>query len=328
MLTLRCPSLSDEDGVYRFLKQVNDAISAPRVAIDFTPIRFAKPRATLLVAEALKGFIELRNSEGNQTVEADDTPILGSDPAVLSYLSHVGFFNYIGFAYGKLPNEAPGSPTYLPITVLSRKEILSDTAITLQQAICNKSDHLAEMIAGDEKIQIPLSYSFREIIRNVFEHTDVNYCLLMAQRWGDMIEVAVVDRGPGICATLRPQHPTLNDEELIEHSLLPGISRALQSLDERASVNCGFGLFILSSLGRQFGKFSVVTNNMATTLSQSPQRFLRTSFSGTAVGIVLNLGAVDYFSNVLQSLVRQGEQEIYKRSGVAIDLSLSKILST
>jgi len=74
--------------------------------------------------------------------------------------------------------------------------------------------------------------------------------------------------------------------------------------------NSGFGLFVLSEVGRNFGRFVLGSGKAALRLSASSQpQTDEISFKGTFVGLRLESIPRD-FSGVLDEIVSSGEEEI------------------
>jgi len=117
--------------------------------------------------------------------------------------SSLGFLRLWGLSAGNPPAQARGNERYLPITVITRQELEGASKHQpFQQEIDRQSDRLAAVIFPGEENEGPhimLSYCLREIIRNAFEHADVDECFVMAQRWSDGVaEITIADRGMGI----------------------------------------------------------------------------------------------------------------------------------
>lgn len=92
------------------------------------------------------------------------------------YAAHMGFFQSVYQNYGKKPGEANGSSTYVPITHLDVKKLRIESyekSEVVQETIERKSIELARLISrGKTKLRKILSYSIRELMRNIVEHSD------------------------------------------------------------------------------------------------------------------------------------------------------------
>src|SRR5690554_3868698 len=145
----------------------------------------------------------------------------------------MGFFRAFGLKFGNEPGEAVGSITYLPLTILPVKE-LQEEAIKSYDHVGNiiesRSERIARILTRQEKGDLvdTLTFSIREILRNVVEHSGseiIEYC---AQYWPskNLVELAVLDTGYGIMQGLSSNpHLNIKDERDALHlALLPGVS--------------------------------------------------------------------------------------------------------
>src|SRR3712207_4279572 len=105
-----------------------------------------------------------------------------------------------------------------------------------------------------------LSYSIREIFRNVFEHSGAESLHFCAQYWptSNRVEFSVADFGIGIrkALALNPNFRFATDKQAIEWSLLPSVSGRTH-LPRVSSVwyNSGYGLYMTSRFARNGGNF-------------------------------------------------------------------------
>ena len=94
-----------------------------------------------------------------------------------------------------------------------------------------------------------LSYCFREVIRNVFEHANCGECSVMAQSWSNNIaEVAIIDRGVGIKKSLSSTYNIVTHVDALKLAVKPGISSGSVLSTGGKWGNEGYGLYILSLL--------------------------------------------------------------------------------
>lgn len=318
------PSDFSPSNIIDFSRKLQELIVEPsEVFIDFSHTGYSYPFTTLLLAEKIRSFVSERKSLGLKTSASG----LNASSEPLSYLRHIGFFQFIGLKnVGKKPGQAPGSQRYLPITQIEKMKLLRDAkGSTVQEAVKTRSEHLAGMIFDDDDVwaQNMLAYCFREIIRNVFEHAQTDYCCLMAQKWhtGE-VEVAIVDTGIGILASLEEAFQFDSTEHALQEAIKPGVSRVKGP--QRGSVwdNSGFGLYVLSELGSRYGEFSVVSSGKWMRCRNGALMFDDMAFGGTAIQLRLSTRDAVYFPNILQGIVTTGETEHGKtRNGRTITAS-------
>jgi hypothetical protein len=318
-----------DDEYLDIIKQLQLLGELHDLVLDFTKVNYVFPFSTLAIAIAIKELIEKRQKRGLNTTARG----LGIDYGAVSYLKYFGFFRAIGFPIGNAPNEASGGDRYLPITIITRKEIeIISEGKALQNGIDRHSDRLAKVIfpydqnSGSARM---LSYCLREIIRNSFEHAKVNECFVMAQRWYDgTAEITIADRGIGIYDSLRHTHNAASAEEAIKLALLPGVTSSNGLNTGSEWDNTGFGLYVISELGKLYGDFTVLSSNML--LKQQEQFYVvsKVPLSGTIVKLKISTQDSDYFPNILNDIVSKGEQIAGNLVGVVKSASkMSKSLS-
>ena len=121
----------------------------------------------------------------------------------------MGFFKSFGLDFGRRPGEAFGSESYIPLTYFDTAALQRDAACAghdIGDEVEVHSRRLSETIAGTNSGDVyeTLSYSVREVMRNVLEHAQVESFGIGAQYWPtkSRAEVAMVDRGIGLQASL------------------------------------------------------------------------------------------------------------------------------
>ncbi len=300
--------LNDANWTLQFSLDIWKHLSEPLIIFDFRQLRFAHPFPTLYFAEVLREFVAQRKSAGYETKILLSNPQSGAYHGAQSYLAHIGFFKYINIDLGNAPGMPTRNPRYTPITIISLDTLHSvQLHGTLLNSIQNESDRLAGIISSTEEQAIMMAYCFREIIRNVFEHSHCDSCVVMGQRWAnDWAEISILDRGIGISRSLMTVNHNWTEAQALRQSLQPGVTR----VDTRLSgENSGFGLWITSEIGRQLGQFLICSNQYAIGIDRAQQdRTMAANLSGTAVRLRLQTTQADYFPNLLQNIVLRGEE--------------------
>lgn len=293
-------------------------------SIDFSSIGFIDPFSCLVLAHGLKQFLNLRQKYGLET------KCLGLENpfGVTGYLKHIGFFRFCGIPTGKDIGEAAGSSNYLPITKIRRDQIMWKGHV-MQKEIDNKADGLATvMFPGAENAgpAMMLGYAIREIIRNSFEHGQVSECAVVAQRWanGDA-EIAIGDEGIGVYYSLAKTGHYATPEKAIEACLLPGVTSQSVTGDS-VWANSGFGLYVVSELGKRFGSFEIISSGQRVFFDALQQKTRPTSLMGTFVKLRVSTIDADYFPNILQQIVFEGEEKAKSLPGTV--KSASKVSKT
>lgn len=289
-----------------FLKELKAHRDEEKICTNFGSVEFVLPFATLLLAIGLREFLRYRFDRKLKTTSKGQKD--NSD--ALSYLKHLGFFKYIGLNEGKQPNEAPGGERYLPLTKLN-EAMFTAARIRLQEAIDRESDRLSKIIyprKEDEMRAIMISYCFREAIRNVFEHAEIEECFVLAQKWNNgFAEIAIADRGIGLFESLRDKFHVKDSREAIAKAILPGISSDVTPDSDDKWQNSGFGLYVLSELGNDQGEFALASDGMAMFRNHGRENWYSVPVKGTALKLRVNTNEADYWSNILNQIVVRGE---------------------
>lgn len=305
------PKNFDNEDVSNSIVKMKSLVRESILSLDFRRIYFVDPFHTLLMAIAIRELIDARLAKGLIT------KVIGTDAnnRAISYLRYMGFFQFLDGHVGNQPNQASSSERYLPITIISRGELEQHSlGKPIQYEIDKHSDRLAKVIfpdSDDEGPAMMLSYCFREVIRNSFEHAEVDDCIVMAQRWGDgNAEISIADRGIGIYTSLKSQHTVTSATAAITLSLLPGITSGADRASGSEWDNSGFGLYIISELGRRYGEFAMLSSGKLVTVNNETLAFRKESIPtiGTIVKLKINTSDGDYFPNILNEIVAAGEK--------------------
>lgn len=236
----------------------------------------------------------------------------------MTYLGHMGFFGFIGVEFGKQPGEAKGSENYLPMRLIRKSDLLtldSSTHNPIGKSVSKLSRELAFILTNKHEAKIidPISYCFRETIRNVFEHSNASECLAFAQGWPkyDEVELAILDGGRGIRKSLSEKYDKLtSDKEALELAIKPGITRAnLDTATNDRWANSGFGLYVLSEIGRELGAFTLISGDAAVHLENGEIGFPDYHFSGTAVRLSMRRPKGENLKLLIEEIINRGERE-------------------
>ncbi|QTN19090.1 hypothetical protein HZ989_12785 [Brevundimonas sp. AJA228-03] len=291
-----------------FARELDYFAGHDELIIDFGKEHFFAPYGMLLLASKLKHF-RLRNADLN---------ISFRNYQGHHYPAHMGFFRMFGVDHGREVGEAWGSENYLPITKMVRDdfyEVAHDKFRELPDLIQRHADKIALMIARDQTenrdLFDVLSYSVREVMRNVFEHSEANELYYCAQYWpkSNKVEFALADFGVGIRRGLgeNPNFRFKSDKEAIEYSLLPGVSGKTH-LPRTSEVwfNSGYGLYMTSRLARTGGNFVIASGQMAIHLSRKTKNNYQTSFPGTALRFNMDVGQIGNVKARLDEFRKEG----------------------
>ena len=286
----------------------------PKLTIDFSRTEFASPVAILTLGCNIKSFLEYRESAALVThVEG-----ISEDIPALSYLGHLGFFDFIDVPFGKAIGEAIGNDRYIPITKLTYSDLMLDVSPPyklLRHVIMEEAEKLATVLSpreSDENSTITLAYALREIIRNVFEHSKASEAYLCGQRWsGGRVEIAIIDQGIGIFDSLKSAFGLKKPVDALELAIAPAISRTTGPKgDKNIHGNSGYGLYVLSRLGLEYGKFLLGSGEGCLRMDKNGTATDEFSYEGTLVGLRLTTHP-ENFSADLDAILQGGEMEAY-----------------
>jgi hypothetical protein len=314
---LRLPEQLDEAGALDFAQRIFGIGRAGKYQLDFSPLKFARPLGTLLLASELRQFFS------TQERSFTATGIDAGGRAAHSYLAHVGFFKGIGLPIGNRPGEATGSSTYVPIRVLTRLELeaAARASLSLESdrarfgvAIQQEASKLAALVTGDRRplVNSQITYCLREVIRNVFEHGRTNQCTVQAQLMTDgYVEVAISDRGCGILTSLSGRLGVSDDTGALQAAVQPGVSGApVDDDDGEGWANSGYGLYVLSEIGKRYGSFALFSGSSVLRTDGDGAAASTTThrIAGTAVGLKFRQLKKGRFDAELREIVRAGER--------------------
>ena len=305
-----------DDSVFNWIEELQNLDDVHELLLDFSSVEYVFPFHTLAIAISIRELIEKRNTKGLKTSAIG----VHSNSGAISYLKYFGFFRGIGLPVGNPPNQINDRNSYLPITIITRNELESaSTGEPYQNQIDRRSDHLSQVIFPGEDnsgAAIMLSYCFREIIRNSFEHAGVNKCFVMAQRWYDGdAEITIADRGMGIYDSLKQKHAVTSPENALKLALMPGITSGGDRATGSEWDNSGFGLYVTSEIGKRFGNFSILSSNKLLLNAGQNNPTKDVPLHGTIVKLKVNTNDGDYFPNILKQIIGEGEKIALNISG-------------
>jgi hypothetical protein len=165
-----------------------------------------------------------------------------------------------------------------------------------------------------------LSYSIREVMRNVFEHSEGPYLYYCAQYWSksNRVEFAVADFGIGVRRGLacNPNFRFDTDKEAIEYSLLPSVSGKthLRRMSDNW-FNSGYGLYMTNRLARNGGNFVLASGKTAVHLSRRTKSNYDTSFPGTILRFNLDVSEIGSVRDRLIQFKKEGYEIAKKIAG-------------
>lgn len=275
---------------------------------DFGSLALIEPFTMAYVANELKRF-SLANPGTCSAINFENH----------SYAAHMGFYRAFGLEHGKEPGEASGSSTYIPLTIINVSEIQREAnlnGIHVGDVLENKSKKIAQILTREKYGDLvdTLTFSIREIMRNVVEHSEsdvIDYC---AQYWPTkhLVEVAILDTGTGIQKGLstNPYLEINSERDALQLALQPGISgkmyKGIPECKHDEWQNSGFGLYMTNRICRNGGNFLIISNDSSVFLHSKGKNDIECNYKGTALRLRINTSKITNYAKMLLQYKQEG----------------------
>lgn len=295
--------------VVDFCNIISNLEETDRLVLNFKEMKYTPPFAMLFLSTTI----------GQYKKDHPEVKIIGKNYQHLDYAGHMGFFKLVGVEFGKEPGEAAGSETYLPITSLSVQELKKEAAKNMQhpgELIEKHANRISQILTQQDKGDLvdTLTYSIREICRNVIEHSNSEVLSYCAQYWSSKhrVEVAIIDTGIGIRSTLsaNPHLKITNDKDALNLSLMPGISgKMFKGIKDNTNdewKNSGYGLYMTNRLCRNGGSFFICSGDSGLELKEKSKKYFNTLFCGTAIRLGFDTRRIETISKALEKYNKEG----------------------
>lgn len=310
ILTITMPNSLELQTSLGFSSKIATIDEAEHYIFDFKNTNNTEPFAMLLISSEIRRLIR----------DKFNSKVSCTNYKHMSYAAHMGFFQAFGLDHGKAPGEAKGSPRYIPMRIFDSATLEKEAAvkgIEVGEEVEESSKQMAALLCGEHEgaIHETLTYSMREIMRNVIEHSESVRFGICAQFWPskNKVEVAILDRGIGLKKSLshNPHIDVSTDKNAINLALMPAISgKAFKGARNRKKgnwANSGFGLYMTNRICRNGGNFFVASGEKGILLTSGKdgKRWYDCNFLGTAVRMVVK---TDQLSNLKESLARYRDE--------------------
>ncbi|MFC4729201.1 hypothetical protein [Coralloluteibacterium thermophilus] len=308
-LTVKIPGILDLSGALRLSIELSQIKDVSSIRADFKGVGLVEPFAMLMVSSELQRAAVRSQVNRFECVNHES----------MSYASRMGFFEAFGYPSTHRPGKKDGGSRHLPVNILdcnSLREEASSEYTEVGNIVEARSKHLATLLCGTDNGDVfeTLSYSLREIIRNVVEHSESKQLGICAQYWPTKhkVEVAILDRGVGLRKTLsrNPHLDVNNDRSALNYALMPAVSgRAFKGARKQRGpwANSGFGLYMTSRICRNGGNFFIASGDygMLLTKAKDGKSYFPCSYGGTAVRLVIR---TDQITSLADSLRRYRDE--------------------
>lgn len=331
-LTVSIPKQLNFKNAMELSRRIEALPREGRVLFDFGDMNFVGPFAFVLISARVRDLVQ----------EMPPESVFVKNHTKHSYHGHMGFFKAFGVDFGNAPGGAKGSGTYLPITiekVVDLQRAAAQVKLPVGEVVEGKARRLATILAGKEDGEIieTFTYSLCEIIRNVAEHSQSKALQYCAQYWPsqDRAEIAILDRGVGICETLS-KNPFLkieSEQHALNLSLLPGISgKCFKGAKQKQTSewqNSGYGLYMTSRMCRHGGNFFLGSHSTSVALAGDSKFHFPFGFRGTIARLVFRPSALGKIKKVLAQFDSEGRSIAKKLDGTSVSgESASRMIRT
>ncbi len=317
------PSRCDEKSVFEFCSEVESHSGSEIVTIEFSSMGRIEPFTMVYIANRIRDFN--RSNRG--------TIVRCRGFQEKDYAANMAFFRAFGLKHGREPSEVPGNDRFVPFTILRTQTIVDEASREWevpQEIVERRAEHLATVLSRNESDNLldALTFSIREIMRNVVEHSGskaIEYC---AQYWPTYhrVEIAILDNGMGLKDSLssNPYVEVECDSDAIQQALMPAIS-SKNYAGARINTkdpwhNSGFGLYMSNRICRLGGSFLICSGDHAIRLDESGKEHIDIGHHcpGTAVRMVLNTRKLASLSGMLQQFRSEGYEVARQIKGVGV----------
>lgn len=327
--SIDAPGVIDLHSALAFSVALHSLIESETIEINFENTNRVEPFGLLLIS-----------SEINLLKKRFPNSVLSfKNFEHMTYAAQMGFFYVLGIEHSVPVVQADFQS--IPLTVFDCQTIIRKAAekgIETGDEIEEQSRAMAKMLCWGDSGDIfdTLSYTIREIMRNVVEHSNASKFGICAQYWKaqNKVEVGILDRGIGLRKSLAP-NPHLDvsdDKRAINYALMPAVSgKAFKGTRVKQSgpwANSGFGLYMTNRICRNGGNFFIATGETGMLLTKGEgKRYFDCHFQGTAIRLIIKLGQLDDLRTSLGRYRKEGFeiQKMYKEI-VKIDPSSASLM--
>lgn len=309
MTTIAVPGDYTLEKVLAFANKLNSVEPCDEYVFDFQATGFITAFGMLFISDAIRAFIKNHPGSSSTAINCNNF-----------YAGHMGFYQACGFEIGKLPGEANGSQRYLPITILPISELREEAKkdfLEIGEVVERRSKLLSQVLTQQDNGPVVemLTYSLREMIRNVIEHSQSETVSFCAQYLPSKkaAEIGILDAGVGVRKSLSHNpHLTINsDKDALNLALMPGISgkmfKGIKRDDYDPWQNSGYGLFAVSRLCGMGGKFFIASGDTGISLKPKEKSYKALHFPGTAIRMNLCSKDIKQLQTILSQIMKEGD---------------------
>lgn len=313
-------------------KKFNELVSKKKNTVTIDIRNFAKsngriePFSSLLVINAISYFISLCSKHGiNWTMK-----YLPERHIVNTYAKTLRFYSSLGLGIGQTPDTdyrpRDSGANFIPIMKCPLASI--HQSVDEYDEIKSIANRIAIVASrGKEEIFKYIRYCLIEILRNIVEHSESKHFWYCAQFWpsefgGNCVEIAIMDEGIGIHESLKNELDKDDINKALRFSLIPGCSSKPTTHYIDDAENSGFGLYMISEIGKAYGDFIIASNKDLLKIACNKDDSLKkdeedeeievadsTFLRGTIIRLRLNIDKLEKYELKLEELRTKGLQQ-------------------
>ena len=267
-----------------------------------------EPFAALFILNSLRSFARLADKLGFKV----RTRYIEEHRMRNIYAKNLRFYSSLGVPYGQSPDEdyqGSSQSTFIPIMKMEASQVSCST--DEYKEISDIARNISTVASrGNKELLDCIHYCVIEVVRNVLEHSGSSTLWYSAQCWpskhgGQLVEIGIMDEGIGIHESLKQE---LDDEEnLLKFSLVPGCSSkpTTHYIGDNAD-NSGFGLYMISEIGKRNGDFIIASNNESLLFSEGVEKLDECLINGTLLRLRLHIDSIRNFETQKEELINEG----------------------
>lgn len=304
----------------RFSREVSRIPESPKLVFLTAQVGFFSPTSMIFLAKTCRKRARMHAGES----------VAYRGLERYGYANNLGFSDALNLEGRPYPKGAFGGENYIPLSAMQKEELeeaAADDFIEIGDAIQKKCEDIALVVSRgrNKELENILACSFREIFRNVFEHSGAKGAVFCVQYWPtrDEVEICIADRGVGIFASLREDRKLgeFTEKEALGLCLMPGVSSKARKHKKKKSSqktqwdNSGFGLFFTHQIFGELGWFGIASGKDAIFISENqPAQYVKCELEGTLVSLRLDLSDPKKIEDVV-SKVQKRAFEVKERIG-------------
>jgi hypothetical protein len=312
-MNLQAPPIVSIKDTAEFLRQLYALRAENSITVDARQWRFVRPFNMLLIGGHVNHFRHVHQQTNLQ--------FENFHPSSSGYFRHIRFIDYLNGQHDNMQNMVRNE-NYISITRVPTQKLIANSAQNNEEIAETIDDYagvIVDLLFRGREVSIDskkiLRFSIREIVRNVFEHSQAIEFYVTGQYWPSQkrIQVALCDTGVGIKSSISRNRKleVKSDRDALHLALMPGISGSPDKLHEgnlsEGWRNSGFGLFMTSRFCRKSGGFSFSSGDCCLVLDEHKTVHEIPFAPGTAIRLDLHERDLINADNTLRRLEREGE---------------------